>query len=115
VFNVRVEDSGVDDKLGQMLKKLAEFPKQMADEEFNWQAEDLHRKRPFVIRKKKKAHTFVQQHSIAEMKRSAAHKRALKAAHIRVRRRSTRPILRETMWAKLIVRMVDLLETKIKW
>jgi hypothetical protein len=103
-------------RIQKMQATLRHFPDQMGDELFNWEAEDLHRKRPFVSRKGKRAFTFIQQHSIAEMRRAQAASQAARKKHHRGPRHwSTRPILRETMFAKFVIRMQRLLGEKIQW
>ena len=82
-----------------------------------WQADDLHRKQPFLTgskRARKRAQTIIRPHSVYEMKRSQrnvvrARRRRRPSPH-----RSTRPILRAELLTKLAARVHELANL-LKW
>jgi hypothetical protein len=107
-----------------------------------WQTEDMHRDRPFTMKSRAagRATTIVRPHSLYEMTRSETASRQFLRASIRyqkflasgkrVRKRkpkyvriatsgyrkwSTRPILRQTLVAKLKDRLDALVSSKLRW
>lgn len=108
-------DRTITDMMGT-LKKFGN--EEIQNEFFNWEAENLRRRAPWVRRigRRKAFMTVVRPHSAASMK---MRHRAL----VRWRRRhkgmvatgSTRPILRPSLWEELVKRMATLMETKIRW
>jgi hypothetical protein len=119
-FKITVDSSAVEKRLDRMTETLKELgTKGIGDELFNWEAEDLHRKKPWaqLYKRGRRASTTIRPHSLAEMKRS-------RQTMMRARRRrshrglrqhwSTRPILRAELYTKLVERMHALLAT-VKW
>jgi hypothetical protein len=116
VLQIEINCDNAIARIEEMRQKLRHFPDQMGDELFNWEAEDMHRRRPFVARKGKRVFTNIQQHSIAEMKRGAAARLAARKKHHRGPvHTSQRPILREELLTKFVTRMTQLFFEKIKW
>jgi hypothetical protein len=117
MFSIEIESTaGLQDRLEAMQQKIKQFEQvDMPNELFNWEAEDLHRMRPWVRRRRRSAMTIVRPHSVREMK--ARHRLLVRAhrRHRQVQRWSTRPILRAELWKTLVERMTALLAEKIHW
>jgi len=107
-----------------------EVPKELSD----WQTNDMHRKRPGTTRKKwrrgsTQAQTIVRQHSQYETQRSQLYQRRLLRRLRRVGttkrfrqvsqfiqlRRSSRPVLRESLIQQLYARMQTALRETVAW
>jgi hypothetical protein len=103
-----------------------EMPKEMSD----WQVQDMHRKRPGTTRKRWRrgatsAQTIIRPHSRYETARSQAYQKRLLRRLRRTRRRvitnyiqlrrSTRPILRESLFDQFCTRMQQAMQETIVW
>jgi hypothetical protein len=117
--------------VGSMIGRITyfggvEMPKEMSD----WQVVDMHRKRPGTTRKRWRrgatsAQTVIRQHSRYETMRSQAYQkrllRRLRRARRRVisqyiqLRRSTRPVLRESLFEQFCARMQQAMQETIVW
>jgi hypothetical protein len=113
--------------------KRVDIGRELAD----WQVEDLHRNRPFVMRYRRqgRAVTIIRPHSLFEMKRSKRYQRtrgrrlarllgrrtkrswlkAQAAFHSFQAQTSQREILREEMLERLSERLMEMATEKIKW
>ena len=110
-----LDSSGLDRRIDDMRERLKKLGAQdIQDEMFNWQAEDMHRKRPRVRGFRKRATTIIRPHSVAEMKRE--HRAMLRAKRRKggFHHLSTRPILRPELYERLCQRMRALLAT-VSW
>jgi hypothetical protein len=118
--------------VGSMIGRITymggvEMPKELSD----WQVQDMHRKRPATKRSRWRrgstnAQTLVRAHSRLETEKSTRYQRRLlrrlrRATGRRVisdfiqLRRSTRPVLRESLVEQLQNRMVRALRETISW
>jgi hypothetical protein len=139
-IEIQIDTEAVSKRLGTMLTRIDHFKRVDIGQGLSeWQIDEMHRHRPFTMRYRAKglAVTKVRPHSLYEMERSGrAHERVIryrraaltapysKKARSRLRRKkpprfyphtSMRPILREDLFIVLHVRMLNLLEEKIKW
>jgi hypothetical protein len=107
----------VDDTLAKMRTKIWHFhryemPRIMDD----WQTNDMHRKREFTQRLRKKVRTLIRPHSWWEEKRADRAARLSRRHHIMAPRHwSTRPILRAELKDRLYAEMTDAFIDAIKW
>jgi hypothetical protein len=120
-------------KVGSMVGHITYFGSvEMPRELSQWQTQDMHRKRPAVKRRrwrarKTRALTLIRPHSRAEVLRSRAYQAGLRRrirskrkrpseAVIAVRlRHSTRPILREILYAQFVDRLTRALHETVNW
>jgi hypothetical protein len=104
-------------RIKAMLTQLAELRHyKIANEFADWQTEDVHRQRPFVVRHRGPSwSTRFRPHSKWEMTRHRrAVRRAIRHGWTPSGPRSTRPILRAELIDALVRRMEELLDT-ITW
>lgn len=116
MITVTADISAIDKRLADMHDKLHELGSHgAADEFFNWQAEDMHRKRP-TVRKLRGKHwrTIIRPHSYWETKRSERYQASLGRHHKPHTLTSTRPILRASLLTQLQNRLRGLLDA-IRW
>ena len=120
--------------VGHMLQsidhlKSVDIGRELAD----WQVEDMHRNRPFVMRYRRagRAVTVVRPHSLYEVERSARYQRKAGRRLIRLMKKpsrkaaaafrlfqarvSARAILRQEMYEKLVERLGEMAAEKLKW
>ena len=130
-FEVANADA-VTNTVGKMIGRITYFggvevPKELSD----WQVQDMHRKRPATTRSRwrrgsTKAQTLVRQHSRFETEKSTRYQRRLlrrlrRATGRRVivdfiqLRRSTRPVLRESLLEQLRNRMSRAMRETVSW
>jgi len=109
--------------------KSVDIGRELAD----WQVEDMHRNRPFVMRYRRagRAVTVVRPHSLYEVERSARYqckagrrlirlmkkpsRKAAAAFRLFQARVSARAILRQEMYEKLVERLGEMAAEKLKW
>jgi len=109
--------------------KSVDIGRELAD----WQVEDMHRNRPFVMRYRRagRAVTVVRPHSLYEVERSARYQRKAGRRLIRLMKKpsrkaaaafrlfqarvSARAILRQEMYEKLVERLGEMAAEKLKW
>jgi hypothetical protein len=124
VFEISIDTTGPLATIGGMLRKLDHFKRVDIGAELSaWQTEDMHRNRPFTIRNRSKgtAATKIRPHSRYEVQRSRMAQRRIarrskRAGYVPEQRRwSTRPILREELYNRLIERMSRVFSDKLKW
>jgi hypothetical protein len=111
-------------KLDALSERLDHLSQAANDELYNWEAEDLRRKTPWVrSRSKNRFYTSIRPHS-GKTIRSRARRRRLRRElysafkvrlHRRVRRPSIRPLLRPELFDQLVERMNALLQRTIRW
>jgi hypothetical protein len=124
----------VQHKVDHMLQSLdhlgrTDIGRELAD----WQVEDMHRNRPFVMRYRRahKAVTVVRPHSLFEVKRSERYQRKAGRRLIRLMKKpsrkaaaafrlfqariSARAILRAEMLERLTERLGEMVVEKLKW
>jgi len=117
-------------RFGKMIDRIGYFAGvEMPREMSAWQTQDMHRKRPATKRgpwahHQKSASTIIRPHSRYEVERSKAYQagllRRLRRARRVIRthielRRSTRPILRESLYQQFIERLSAAFYETITW
>jgi hypothetical protein len=122
MLTVDIDVEAIEKRIDDMLHKLNHFGAQdMPDQLFNWEAEDLHRRKPWVSKKPmrsrrmRRAMTIIRPHSVSEMKRSHAALIRAHRRHQQARHWSTRPILRHVLWEKLKKEMEALMPSLLSW
>jgi hypothetical protein len=123
MLTISIETSKLEDSFGSMLKQLAGFPQNMADELTAWQVEDMRRRYPNTDLKEDTAETDVWPRSRLVEHDKKKIRTAIKSRRPVVRNatgpslkgRSNRPILRPELYDKLVKRMSDLMEEGLAW
>jgi hypothetical protein len=139
VFNINIDGlADAQHAIGHMLQsidhlKSVDIGRELAD----WQTEDLHRNRPFVMRYRRagRAETVIRPHSLFEMKRSVRYQttrgrrlarllgrrtkrswlKAQAAFHSFQPQTSQREILRQEMFERLVERLGEMAREHLKW
>jgi hypothetical protein len=129
MFELKIETPDFQGQIAGMIRKIGHFKtvdigQQLSD----WQSEDMHRHRPFTMRKRGVASTTIRPHSLWEMtgehggfvrkqgrRLQSRATRRLRSVKRRVRRFSTRPILRAELYQELVERMNRALREKLTW
>lgn len=108
--------AGITAKLNGMLHRIDHFSRvEMGQIMSDWQTHDMHRKKPFTKRWRRKVQTRVRPHSLREMQRSKLYVRREKRHHLIPRHWSSRPILRAILESKLFTDMTDAFHRAIAW
>jgi hypothetical protein len=111
--------AAIDKRLSSMLEKLDHFGRvELGEVMSSWQVGDVHRHRPFTMRwrgRQRKVVTMFRPHSRWEMKRELRLTRRALRRHQVPHAYSTRPVLREVMWDRLVSEMTAAFQSAIKW
>ena len=122
MFNISLDASDVIDKLGEMEKKLKDFPKEMGEELTTWQTDDMRRRYPNIDVTDTYVETDIwptsrlaQQPDKKKQAQIVRAKKQGKPVTVRPKGSGQRPILREELYEKLVKRMDDLLNRCLSW
>jgi hypothetical protein len=118
MLDIFVNSFGPEKRLDDMLRKVRHFKAVDIGQELSaWQTEDMHRKRPYTKRNRRRgvASTVIRPHSRFEM----GHRRRVARRLIRkgryLPRWSSRPILRDVLLERLQNRLDILVANKLTW
>jgi hypothetical protein len=135
MFEIKIDTEAVEQRLAEMAEGIEHLKRvDLGQELSDWQSEDLHRNRPFTMRSRAKgrAATVIRPHSLYEIERSIAYQRRGGRSFARLvsgkagkktlarylafePKTSMRPFLRPAMYERLVERMVEMAEEKLKW
>jgi hypothetical protein len=118
MLDIFVNSLAAERRITDMLRKVRHFKAVDIGQEMSaWQTEDMHRKRPYTKRNRRRgvASTVIRPHSRYEM----GHRRRVARRLIRkgryVPRYSSRPILRDALLERLQSRLDILIANKLTW
>jgi hypothetical protein len=131
MIELKVDMSSLQGQIAGMIRKIDHFKRvDIGKELSDWQVEQMHRHKPFTMRNRARgiASTTIRPHSLWEMthehggfERKTGRRlqsratRRLRSLKRRLRRWSTRPILRPELYQELIERMNRALGEKLTW
>jgi hypothetical protein len=106
---------GFSDRLGAMLTNIKEAQHRLDSEMLDWQAQDMRRKRPFLVKESDPTSVATKIWSRSRLDLMKRRWTWAKENKGRRRRQSARPILRQILVVKLVERMKGMLKETLKW
>lgn len=114
-----LDASGPLKSLDAMQEQIHQFPQEMAAELTRWQSEDMNRRYPNTTLEDNTAYTDIWPRSVKPKQQKKQRRRWPPRRHVQThpidKVRSTRPILRESLYGMLVDRMDNLMSSCLAW